>query len=246
MSTTPTTSSPAQHMITLTYSGAAPAPIDRDWSAVAEEQAKKRTLASKAAAPSQVAAASSSGGLFSVFEKARQTVAGAIDGVGSATQAVNSSRDLDDFPVSFPRASQVSGRLVAAYSCSAMHNGSGVGASLYVTTSHLCVSLSGGTVKDVFAFADIVSWLPALALPTENGVPFFVLVPNSHVAPDAVELFTEQGHVVQLYNIKPRGVQLPVGSPVPTLRLLADIDRHWPPHRPDGSNLNPGKHVAIA
>eukprot|EP00672_Neobodo_designis_P004151 CAMPEP_0174861474 /NCGR_PEP_ID=MMETSP1114-20130205/51718_1 /TAXON_ID=312471 /ORGANISM="Neobodo designis, Strain CCAP 1951/1" /LENGTH=235 /DNA_ID=CAMNT_0016096487 /DNA_START=50 /DNA_END=754 /DNA_ORIENTATION=+ len=232
MATTPPAGVPTQHLVTLAFAGPAPAPIERDWAALADEQTAKRSLAAKAAPASTSQSASSGGGLFGVFERARQTVSGAIDGVGAATQAVNNSRDQDDYVAAFPKVSHSSGRLVAAYSCSVMHNGAAIGAALYITTSHLCVHAPSAAIKDVFPFSDVASWLPAVALPTDGGVPFFIPVPNSAVAPDAIELFTVQGHVVQVFNVKPRGVQLPVGGPVSTLRLASDVALHWPHHRP--------------
>jgi hypothetical protein len=222
----------------LHYAGPPPQTVPPiDWTALLARHDGTKPVKPTAAADGTMAAAPAAKQKHGFFSSVAKSLTKSVDGavhhvqgkVETTAESYNTQRDATDFLAAFPKVAHAGSRLLSAYSCSIMHKGEALPCTLYLCTMGLCVAADSGLVKDFIPMHHIASWLPAVALTTEHAAtPFIMPVPHSAVLPDALELFTTDGQIVQIMGVRTRGLPLPSQSrSFGLLRFIAEFEPVW-------------------
>uniref|UniRef100_A0A7S1QGC1 GRAM domain-containing protein n=1 Tax=Neobodo designis TaxID=312471 RepID=A0A7S1QGC1_NEODS len=104
------------------------------------------------------------------------------------------------FTRAFPEAA--GDELQVVFACKAIHGGTPVSGSVYVTDKRVCY-YNGGTIRVVVDLQDVVSVVLGVALQTYDARPYVLPRPEAEVVTDSIQLFLRDKRVVELIHITP-------------------------------------------
>lgn len=160
----------------------------------------------------------------------------------STTRGAVQHQDLRRFLGLFQYIADQGAEFISMHECRVVHQGVPVGMSVFVTSTHLC--FIGNGAKDAIPLNNIVSVIPAVALPTPDFMPFIMPLPRDDLVPTAIEFYVKlhtpagtAGEYMkyQLFDFHSSTVRSIAESNAikadvtfrPCVRFLADTDRAW-------------------